>query len=299
MLRSSMVAILNVVIFVVALWGLPKEADASHEGPNNWRRKWHQVKNDIGWIGAIIASSSLAMLSYVFACVYLRRRGTISRQEQHQLISLSTITGSTSDIEEPSSIALLSIAVALIPAFIFWVGRQERLGRPAIIPNSLWRNKIFTTICIAVFLTWGAFNALETILTFYFQKVQLLSATQTSLRFLPSPVSGVLANVAMGLIVHRVPANWLVVVATIISCLAPLTMVSYAYQNSDPISVNHICFRPSPHRIRATGHLAFWQTSSILSVPTRCSLSRICLSPPSFLPRLKRSPVEFSTRSHR
>jgi len=144
------------------------------------------------------------MLSYVFAA----------------------ITGSQSTIRQPSSIGLLVVAFALVPAFIFWVGRQEKLGRPAIIPNSLWRNRTFTTICLAVFLTWGSFNALETILTFFFQEVQELSAIQTSLRFLPAPVSGAVANLAMGLLVHRVPGNWLVIVGCIISIGAPLSMVT-------------------------------------------------------------------------
>lgn len=101
---------------------------------------------------------------------------------------------------------------------------QEKLNRPAIIPNSLWRNRIFTAICLAVFLTWGSFNALETILTFYFQDVQHLSATEASLRFLPAPISGALSNIVVGLIVHKVPANWLVLGATAIAASAPLVM---------------------------------------------------------------------------
>ena len=38
--------------------------------------------------------------------------------------------------------------MALIPVFIFWVGRQERLGRPAIIPvsNTHYANAIFALI---------------------------------------------------------------------------------------------------------------------------------------------------------
>lgn len=120
---------------------------------------------------------------------------------------------------------MLSIAVALIPVFVLWVGRQERLGRPAIIPNSLWRNRIFTTVCVMVFCIWGAFNSLETILTFYFQDVQHLSATQTSLRFLPSPVSGLAANIIVGMFVHKVRANILAVTGIVISCAAPLAMV--------------------------------------------------------------------------
>lgn len=200
--------ILNTIVFVIALWGLPSSIDsAGHsddEGPPTWKQKWYRMKTEIDWIGAIIASTSLAMLSYVFA----------------------TIAGSRSSIRQPSSIVLLTLAILLIPVFIYWVGRQENLGRPAIIPNSLWRNRIFTTICVAVFFTWGSFNALETIMTFYFQDVQKYSATQTSIYFLPAPIAGVLCNVAMGYLVHRVPANWLALIGCVLSLGAPLAMVN-------------------------------------------------------------------------
>lgn len=201
-------AIFNTAVLAIAFWGLPTsiDKDLSEEGAGSltWLQKWQRVKTEIDWVGAIIASTSLAMLSYVFAA----------------------ITGSQSTIRQPSSIALLVVAFALVPAFIMWVGRQEKLGRPAIIPNSLWRNRTFTTICLAVFLTWGSFNALETILTFFFQEVQELSAIQTSLRFLPAPVSGAVANLAMGLLVHRVSGNWLVVIGCFLSIGAPLSMVA-------------------------------------------------------------------------
>jgi len=201
-------AILNTIVVAVALWGLPSSIDnaglSEDEGPPTWMQRWRRMKTEIDWIGAIIASTSLAMLSYVFA----------------------TIAGSRSSISQPSSIVLLTSAILLIPAFIYWVGRQEKLGRPAIIPNSLWRNRTFTTICVAVFFTWGSFNALETIMTFYFQDVQKYSATQTSIYFLPAPVAGVICNVAMGYLVHRVPANWLVIVGCAVSLGAPLAMVN-------------------------------------------------------------------------
>ena len=75
------------------------------------------------------------------------------------LINYSVLTASTSEIKDTANIVILSIAVALVPLFIFWVGRQERLGKPAIIPNSLWKNLAFTCVCLAVFLTWAAFNS--------------------------------------------------------------------------------------------------------------------------------------------
>ena len=144
-------------------------------------------------------------------------RSTVSANRFH-----SVLTGNVSSIKSPTNIVCLSIAVALIPGFILWVGRQERLGRPAIIPNSLWRNVVFTSICIDVFLTWGAFNATETLLTFFFQDVQHLSATQTSLRFLPSPASGIATNIVMGLVVHRVRADQAVLLTMAVSCVSPL-----------------------------------------------------------------------------
>jgi predicted MFS family arabinose efflux permease len=201
-------AILNTIVVAIALWGLPSSIDnaglSEDEGPATWKQRWHRMETEIDWIGAIIASVSLAMLSYVFA----------------------TIAGNRSSISQPSSIVLLTSAILLSPAFIYWVGRQEKLGRPAIIPNSLWRNRIFTTICVAVFFTWGSFNALETIMTFYFQDVQKYSATQTSIYFLPAPIAGVICNVAMGYLVHRVPANWLALIGCAVSLGAPLAMVN-------------------------------------------------------------------------
>jgi len=198
--------VLNVAVLGIAIWGLPKDIDnRSAEGPESaiWKHKLGRLRTEIDWVGAGVASASLALLSYAFAA----------------------ITGSTADIRQPSTIASLAVAGALIPVFIFWVGRQERLGKPAIIPNSLWRNRTFTAICIAVFFTWGSFNALETILTFYFQKAQRVSATKTSLYFLPAPVSGTVSNIVIGMIVHRFKANYLVIVGCVLSVVAPLVLV--------------------------------------------------------------------------
>jgi nitrate/nitrite transporter NarK len=75
-----------------------------------------------------------------------------------------------------------------------------------------------------VFITWGVFNAMENILAFYFQYVQDLTPLQSSLRFLPAPAAGAMMNIIMGLTVHRVRADWTVILASVISCGAPLIM---------------------------------------------------------------------------
>lgn len=109
-------------------------------------------------------------------------------------------------------------------AFILWVGRQERLNRPALIPNSLWRHKVFSCICINVFCIWAAFNAFEQYLNFFFQDVQNISPLGTALRFLPAPVAGFFINVLVGLTVHRVRADWIVIMTTVLCAIGPLLM---------------------------------------------------------------------------
>ena len=160
-------AVINSLIVIGAIWGLPAEK----------RRcvSWNRLITDIDWVGAISLSISLGMLSYVLAMV----------------------TANYSRLRDPHNVAMLVIAVTLVPAFLTWMQRQERLGRPAIIPNSLWKNTAFSTVCIAVFLTWGTFNSMQFLTTLYFQRVQGISALEASLKFLPMIITGVATNIVV------------------------------------------------------------------------------------------------------
>jgi nitrate/nitrite transporter NarK len=74
---------------------------------------------------------------------------------------------------------------------------------------------------------------MENILTFYFQSIQKISALQSSIRFLPAPVSGAFMNIAMGLFVHRVRADILVTGAAVLACGAPLIMAAVSRVDSN------------------------------------------------------------------
>ena len=65
------------------------------------------------------------------------------------------------NIKTPGNLVMLVICVALIPVFILWENRQERLGKPALIPNSLWRNSVFTNVCLMVMFSWAVINVME------------------------------------------------------------------------------------------------------------------------------------------
>ncbi|EFQ99064.1 integral membrane protein [Nannizzia gypsea CBS 118893] len=191
-------AISNILMLFVCTWQLPKSARRDPA----FRSVWKRLSSDIDWVGVNLASAALAIISYVIAVV----------------------TESISAIQQPQNICLLILSFILFAVFVVWVGRQERLGLPALIPNSLWTNKVFTCTCVNVFLIWAAFNAFEQYQNFFFQEVQHLSPLDTALRFLPAPISGALTNVVVGLIIHRVRADWIVIITTILSGLAPVLM---------------------------------------------------------------------------
>lgn len=61
-------------------------------------------------------------------------------------------------------------------------------------------------------------------MTFFFQYVQNLSALQTSVRFLGAPIAGTLTNIVMGLVVHKVYANWAIALTTGLSAISNILL---------------------------------------------------------------------------
>lgn len=188
-------SILTLVIFALAVFALPKD-------PVREPVTLHRLAVGVDWIGGTTLSLSLGLLSYIF----------------------SVLTGSSSAMTSPTNIAFLALALALLPLFVLHTHRQERLSRTALIPNTIWANPVFTSICLVVFIAWAVFNSFQYFLTLFFQEIQLLSPLQTSIRFLPMVVSGFATNIATGILVQRVKANKLVVVAAAVTCAAPLLM---------------------------------------------------------------------------
>lgn len=134
------------------------------------------------------------------------------------------MTINPTSISRPYNPVLLSLGVGLVTFFVLWQSRQERMKRPVMLPNSLWRVMTFSSICLSVFLAWGSFDTTETFLTLYFQKVQRLEPFQTSLRFLPDPIVGVVTGLMTGLVLHKVSIRWYAAIAAIIATASPLIM---------------------------------------------------------------------------
>ncbi|KAL5346860.1 hypothetical protein ACLOAV_008003 [Pseudogymnoascus australis] len=176
-------AILTAVIFVISIFGVPVDHTAESQSLRTILRR---MGTEIDWIGCLLLSTSLGLFSYV----------------------LSVLAGGSSHFLAPASITLFCIATSLIPAFVFYVKRQERLGRKAIIPLYLEQPRFY----------------LSFFLTLFFQSVQSLSAIQTSIRFLPMVVTGTGTNFLTGWLVKRVRADILVLASASITAISPLLM---------------------------------------------------------------------------
>ncbi|KAH7048320.1 aminotriazole resistance protein [Macrophomina phaseolina] len=183
---------LALLVFVASIWALPIKPST-----DALTRRAFLQRLDI--IGALIASACLGMLSYV----------------------LAVVSEGSSEIKDGKNIALLCISGALIPTFIFWMDFRVKKNKTALIPNKLWRKSAFSTVCGMVFLTWAALNATNYYSSLYFQEIQELSALQTSIRFLPNAILGIILSVATGLILHKFSAYWIVLLASVITAVSP------------------------------------------------------------------------------
>ncbi|TQS34620.1 hypothetical protein Golomagni_04989, partial [Golovinomyces magnicellulatus] len=128
-----MMAIINFCLSLASVWSLPVVRQASD-------KRWTQrLAQDIDWIGTLILSVALALLLYVLAMV----------------------TSSYRSFGEAQSIVLFVVSLLLLTTFPFWMQHQTNRGKPALIPNKLWRKSSFTSICVSVFFCWASLNGIE------------------------------------------------------------------------------------------------------------------------------------------
>lgn len=91
------------------------------------------------------------------------------------------------------------LSLVLFLVFVLWVGRQERLGKPTIVQNSLWLNYIFTSICPGQFFNLG-FDQFRILTEPVLPNVQGNSPSRTALHFLRGVISASLCTLIVGFI---------------------------------------------------------------------------------------------------
>lgn len=145
------------ILTLVNFFKLPKDQPRE---PFTLRR----LRVEVDWIGIILSSACLGIISYVFSWDHANFASSVQPNAQANIV-YRNITDNPATIRSAENLALLCIAIAMIPAFWGWMEFRERSGKPALIPNSLWRNTSFTTICVMVLFSWAVLNGMETIMS--------------------------------------------------------------------------------------------------------------------------------------
>jgi uncharacterized membrane protein YbhN (UPF0104 family) len=86
---------------------------------------------------------------------------TLRLEYNTDIISYSILSANLATIRSAETISLLAISVILLLSFPLWMRYRERVGKPALVPNKLWKSVPFTCTCIMVALSNGALNSVE------------------------------------------------------------------------------------------------------------------------------------------
>ncbi|WVQ98641.1 hypothetical protein IAU59_005772 [Kwoniella sp. CBS 9459] len=165
----------------------------------------HADDKRVDWIGAGLVTIGLVMLQFAIG------DGQVAPQGWR-----------TSYI-----ILLLILGPGMIIAFFFWEKYIiDKTTRPPLMRLQLWtraRGRL-AAVYLVGFLSWLGFHSLFYHATLFFQDIQHTSPVGAMLRFLPTEISGIICNVIVALIIHRVSTVWLLSTGLLATGLANMCL---------------------------------------------------------------------------
>ncbi|KAK3379250.1 major facilitator superfamily domain-containing protein [Lasiosphaeria ovina] len=184
----GVIALMAAVITVAGVAIIPPPKHTLHDDGAT-------VKASVDWLGAALVTGGL--LALLFALT------------EGNVVGWST----------PWVPAVIVVAVVLVVLFVFWQRHLETTGRrPPIMKVSAFRSKKFSAAMLIMALFFSSFNGFLVYATYFYQDYQGLSPLQTTLRFIPTGVSGVLTAAVVSQLLSRVPTYVLLAVGT--SCVS-------------------------------------------------------------------------------
>lgn len=142
---------LTMVLLGVGVWALPTGVSGVLRGEMG-----RQLKTKVDWIGAGLASAAMTFASYL--CAYVDP--TLMRRPA-SLINRSILSTDIYRIRHADSIVFLCLAVGCLAGFIVWMHYQVKWDRPALIPNNLWKNLTFSSMCATITMSFAVITCLE------------------------------------------------------------------------------------------------------------------------------------------
>lgn len=172
---------------------------------------------------------------------------------------------------------LIAVSLLIVVAFGFWQHYLEtKTEKRLLMKMFIFKNRNFLWANVIMALFFSSFNNFLVYATYWFQDCQGLSVIQTTLRFIPTGVTGILVALATGYILSSVRGDYILTFSTICVSVASLL---FAYR-----------FRIIPHTGLTDSRL--W--SSVYAVLILYSLCLLCSWLKHFHPRTHHLPAHSS-----
>lgn len=200
-------AILAALVTVAGIFIIPPP-------PTTLKAQGATITGTVDWVGAVLITVGSMLLLFALT--------------EGNVVGWST----------PWVPVLIVVAVLLITLFVFWQHRLEKRGEQTpLMKVSIFTNRRFSAAMVIMCFFFASFNSYLIFTTYFFQDFQGLSPIQTTLRFIPTGVVGVLTAAVCGKLLALVPTNYLLAfgnTANSISCLLfalpiPPTTSYFAY----------------------------------------------------------------------
>ncbi|KAF2840087.1 drug resistance protein [Patellaria atrata CBS 101060] len=183
-------AILCALVSVAGQFIIPEPSSTEHG---------YGLKSSVDWIGGTLIT--IGLLALMFALT----------------------EGNVVGWNEPWISALIVVSVVLVILFVIWQWYLEhKTTKRPLMKVSIWNNMRFSSAMIIMALFFASFNNFLIFATYFYQEYLGLSVIQTTLRFVPTGVTGVLVAFVTAQILSRIRGSYILMFGTLcvgIACL--------------------------------------------------------------------------------
>lgn len=142
------------------------------------------VKSSIDWIGAFLVTVGVLVLLFAMA------------------------EGNVVGWSRPYIPVLIVLSVLFIVTFVFWqLYLEQRSERQPLMKVTMFKRTRVSAAMLATAVFFSAFNNYLIFSTYFYQEYLGLSAIQTTVRFVPTGVVGILTILVTSRALARVPIN--------------------------------------------------------------------------------------------
>jgi len=187
------IALVAFVICVAALFTIPPPPPSAVTKPESSQRP------SVDWLGAALITGGL--LALLFALT------------EGNIVGWKT----------PWVPTLIVVSLILVALFTAWQHYLEKTGKLApIMKVSIFRNTKFSAAMAIMALFFSSFNGFLVYATYFYQDFQGHSALQTTLRFLPTGIMGVVTVAIVSQLLARIPTYLLLAIGNLCVAVSPL-----------------------------------------------------------------------------